>query len=360
MNNASGCPHHQYPVEYLRLARKGALLFLAATLAACLTTLPLGCGADGEQNAEQRIEALLDRGIRPNEMGMVMVLEYHRIEEKESDYVRSIENFRRDLETLYQKGYRLVRFRDLMRGEIAVPAGTTPVVLSFDDSTEGQFRYIKQGSNTVIDPRCALGIMNEFYRQHRDFGYAALFNFLPELFGQPEYEKKKIDYLYTNGFDLGNHTVSHPSLGLLSDEEVQKEIALPVREMKKLNPRVKLDILCLPHGSVPKNQKLMFEGSYDGASYRNNWALLVGSNPFYPCYHYKNPGKLVPRIQAMDYDPEDGSGVEGSEYWLRYFEKHPELRYISDGDPEIISAPSYMEPRLLVDKLPGNARFVGY
>ena len=112
-----------------------------------------GCGGTKKpETTSEQVKALLDKGIRPNEMGMVMVLEYHRIEDEESDYTRSVENFKKDLETLYQKGYRLVKFHDLMRGKIEVPAGTTPIVFSFDDSTEGQFRYLKEGGKTAVDP----------------------------------------------------------------------------------------------------------------------------------------------------------------------------------------------------------------
>ena len=320
-----------------------------------------GCGSTaGDETQVESVDKLLEKGIRPNEMGMVMILEYHQVLEKESDYTRSIENFKKDLETLYDKGYRLVRFHDLVTGKASVPAGTTPVVFSFDDSTESQFRYIKEGEKTILDTECALGIMEAFYKKHSDFGYKALFNYLPQLFDQPKYKKKKVDYLEENGFELGNHTINHPSLGRLSDEEVQEEIALPVKNMKEISPEVKVDVLCLPHGSVPKNQELMYEGSYDGIKYKNNWSLLVGSNPMYPVYHYKNPGKLLPRIQAMDYDPEDGSGASGSGYWLRFFDRNPELRYISDGNAETVCAPSYMKTRLLPDQLPSGMQFVGY
>ena len=320
-----------------------------------------GCsGGDKAASAQQNLKAAFEKGIKPNEMGMVMVLEYHRIGETESDYTRSIKNFKKDLETLYRKGYRLITFHDLLTGNIGVPEGTTPVVFSFDDSTESQFRYIKQGGKTVIDPDCALGMMEAFHKKRPDFGYTGLFNYLPAMFDQPDYKKRKVSYLRNNGFELGNHTISHPLLAKLDDQEVQEEIAVPVKNMKTINSTVKVDILCLPHGSIPRNQALMYDGSYQGTKYHNKWSLLVGSNPFYPPYHYKNPGRLVPRIQVMDYDVESGAGADGSGYWLRYFDKHPELRFISDGDSSTICAPSSMETRVLNDKLPTGTSFRGY
>jgi peptidoglycan/xylan/chitin deacetylase (PgdA/CDA1 family) len=318
-----------------------------------------GCGG-ASTTGKVDVNKLLEKKIKPNEMGMVMILEYHRIEDEESDYTRSIENFKKDMATLNEKGYRLVSFHDLMNGRIDVPAGTTPVVFSFDDSTQCQFNYLKKGTKTTTDPNCALGLMQAFYKQHKDFGYTAQFNLLPEMFDQPDYKKQKLDYLVKNGFELGNHTVSHPSLGRQSDEAVQQEIATQAKNIKAVEPKATVDVLCLPNGSVPKDQALMYDGSYEGTKYHNKWALLVGSNPFYPVWHYRNPGKLIPRIQVMDYDAEDGSGAEGSAYWLRYFDNHPELRFISDGDPSTICAPSYMEPRLQADNMPSGVQFVGY
>lgn len=337
-----------------------ALIALAAAGALLLALPGCGSGADERLSARENVARLARDGVKPNEMGMVMLLEYHRVTDSESAYTRSIENFRKDLETLYAKGYRLVTFKELMSGRIDVPAGMTPVSVSFDDSTEGQFRYIREGVKTIIDPECALGLMKAFYEKHRDFGYTALFNVLPTLFDQPKYRKRKLSYLLDNGFELGNHTVSHLALGKLPDEDVQKEIATAEKEMKSVDPRVKFNILCLPLGSLPKNQSLMYDGSYEGAAYHNDWSLLVGSNPFYPSYHYRNPGRLVPRIQCMNFNPGDGSGAEGSDYWLRYFDRHPELRYVSDGNPDTICAPAYMETRLLKNKLPSGVSFVGY
>jgi len=42
--------------------------------------------------------------LSPNELGRVMILEYHKIDYPEERWTRTPENFRRDLETLYAKG----------------------------------------------------------------------------------------------------------------------------------------------------------------------------------------------------------------------------------------------------------------
>ena len=306
------------------------------------------------------VQSLLKNGIRPNELGMVMILEYHRIAATEGSFTRSIGNFKRDLETLYAKGYRLIKYSDFLSGHINTPAGTTPVIFTFDDSTVSQFRYIDQGGKKVIDPNCAVGMMEAFYHKHPDFGCTAVFSYLPSLFEQPGMGKEKVEYLASHGFEFADHTVSHIPLGKLSDQDVQKEIGASISNMKSIDPNVKVDTLCLPDGVMPKNHDLMFHGSYNGATYNMKWVLLVGSNPLYPQYHYKNPGAELPRIQAMDYDPQTGKGTDGSGYWLAYFDTHPEQRFISDGDPSTICAPGYMQPRLLSGRLPKGVYFAGY
>ncbi|MEM7348491.1 MAG: hypothetical protein AAF485_30055, partial [Chloroflexota bacterium] len=68
-----------------------------------------------------------------NELGQIMVLEYHRFGYPEQRYQRTPQNFRTDLERLYQSGYYPVNFGDIVRGLPNVPPGKKPVVLTFDD-----------------------------------------------------------------------------------------------------------------------------------------------------------------------------------------------------------------------------------
>ena len=169
--------------------------------------------------------------LRPNELGRVMVLEYHKVDYPEERWTRTPENFRRDLETLYARGYRLQSLHDLLDGKITVRAGFTPVVLTFDDSSPGQFRYIEQGGTLVIDPKSAVGVLEAFIQEKPDFGRSATFFVLPgasrpnRLFNQPEHEGRKLRFLVERGYEIGNHTLWHANLGKYPEAVVRKQIA---------------------------------------------------------------------------------------------------------------------------------------
>src|SRR5262245_57603432 len=78
--------------------------------------------------------------LSPNELGRVMILEYHKIDRPEARWTRTPENFRRDLQRLWERGYRLVALSDFLDRKINLPRGMAPVILTFDDSSPGQFR----------------------------------------------------------------------------------------------------------------------------------------------------------------------------------------------------------------------------
>ena len=69
----------------------------------------------------------------PNELGKLLVLEYHRIGNNEGEWIRSEAHFRNDLRMLWDRGYRPVTMRDVANGNINIPEGTSPVVFVFDE-----------------------------------------------------------------------------------------------------------------------------------------------------------------------------------------------------------------------------------
>ncbi|MGH7334181.1 MAG: polysaccharide deacetylase family protein [Candidatus Rokuibacteriota bacterium] len=272
--------------------------------------------------------------LPPNELGRVMILEYHKIDYPEERWTRTPENFRRDLERLYKAGYRLVALNTLLAGRIALPAGTTPVVLTFDDSSPGQFRYLSQNGTLRIDPQSAVAILEAFAQEHPEFGHVATFYVLPgasrpnRLFDQPEHEGRKLQYLVSRGFEIGNHTLWHANLSRYDEKTVRTQIAEAQQWIQRHVPDYRIRTLALPHGVYPKDVQWARLGTAKGITYENDAILMVAGgaapSPFASAF---DPLRL-PRIQAVQRD---------LDYWLTYFERRPYERFVSDGDPGVIT-----------------------
>ena len=274
--------------------------------------------------------------LPPNELGRVMVLEYHKIDHPEARWTRTPDNFRRDLQRLWDKGYRTLALGDYLAGKVALPAGTTPVVLTFDDSSPGQFRMVERGGQWVIAPECGVGILEAFARDHPGFGRAATFYVLPgadppnRLFNQADHATKKLQHLAQNGYEIGNHTLWHANLAKYGEPEVRRQIIQAQEWVQRHVPGYVLRTLALPHGAYPKQLEWAISGSVDGKSYRNDAIMMVagGAAPS-PFARALDPYRL-PRIQAVDAD---------FGYWIQHFDQRPEQRFVSDGDPAVITVP---------------------
>ena len=79
-----------------------------------------------------------------NELGRVPILVYHMIDEEEGRWTRTPDNLRRDLQELYDRNYVLIPLNNYLSGSIDIPAGKSPAVITFDDSTSGHFRLIEK------------------------------------------------------------------------------------------------------------------------------------------------------------------------------------------------------------------------
>ena len=295
--------------------------------------------------------------LHPNELGEIMVLMYHEIGHPEGEWQRTPENFRRDLETLYTEGYRLVSLDDVVQGEIDIPAGTSPVVLTFDDANRGNFNYLEQNGEMELDPDCAVAILEDFYAKYPDFGLAATFYiYYPNPFRQPALIEEKLNYLVDKGFDIGNHTYGHANLGRIGPTEIQRELALHQKHTEQYIPGYIVRSLALPYGASSQDHAhLLLEGSYEGTRYRNEAVLLVGANPAPSPFHQKfNPARL-PRIRASEMNT---AGV-GMYDWLDVLEANPQRRYVSDGNPNTIMVPESLQDALDKNRA-GNREIIIY
>jgi peptidoglycan/xylan/chitin deacetylase (PgdA/CDA1 family) len=271
-----------------------------------------------------------------NELGRVMILEYHKIDLPEERWTRTPDNFRRDLQRLWERGYRLLSLNDYLDGRITLPKGTTPVILTFDDSSPGQFRYLEKNGDWVVDPDSAVGILEQFDKDHPGFGRAATFFVLPgasppnRLFNQPELVGKKLAYLKSRGFEIGNHTLWHANLAKYDETTVRKQLLEAQEWVQKHLPGHRFRTLALPMGAYPKELAWAISGGLNGTAYRHDAILMVAGGAALSPHARGLDLYHLPRIQATE--AELG-------YWINHFDKRVEERYMSDGDPVTITVP---------------------
>jgi peptidoglycan/xylan/chitin deacetylase (PgdA/CDA1 family) len=280
--------------------------------------------------------------IRPNELGLVPVFVYHLFGPAEGAWTRTPANFRKDLDRLYRLGYRTVKLSDYLDGNIDLPAGTSPVVLTFDDSSPNQFRMVERGGRLVPAEDCAVGMLEAFEAKHPDFGHNATFYILPaadpphNLFGQDEYQQQKLEYLLTRGYELGNHTLWHQNLSKVSDAEVQRQLGEAILWTRKLVPSARLDTIALVQGAWPKTKQLAISGAYKGETYRHRAVMLAWGEPNYPFDHVEFNAYAITRTQGIQ---------EQLDLYLGALDKQPEKRYVSDGNPRTLTFPTTLRAK---------------
>jgi peptidoglycan/xylan/chitin deacetylase (PgdA/CDA1 family) len=270
-----------------------------------------------------------------NELGQVLVLEYHRIAYPEQRYQRSPDNFRTDLQRLYERGYYPANFFEMLLGFPDVPAGKKPVVLTFDDSDMTQFYVL---SDNTIDSDSAVGILLQFHNQHPvDWPTRATFFLLADdtndhyrIFGQSEWAKPKVQMLVNLGMEVGSHTVSHTDLSVATAERIYWELAISQHVIEKIVPGYEVQSLSVPYGGFPFTLEFLKEGQWGNYSYTYAGNVAAwggpGVSPFDSAFDPYNVSRLEVIGSAFD-------------YWLAYFDEHPHEYYVSDGDPGRFTVP---------------------
>jgi peptidoglycan/xylan/chitin deacetylase (PgdA/CDA1 family) len=270
------------------------------------------------------------RRLHVNEAGVVPILMYHDITQHERYLGRSVVHFKHDLERLYAEGYRPVSISEYISNRMDLPAGYSPVILTFDDSRKSQFRYRPDGS---LDPNCAIAILNAFNETHPDFRRKATFFLLPRCsFRQLGNDLQKLKLLVAWGYELGNHTVTHANLRRLPDSEVQKEVAGCAELIHRLVPDAPVEALAFPGGHTPRNHALIAAGQYHGFRYANRAGFIAAEAPAPSPVSRRLTPLRIERIQACE-------GETGVDYWLDLIANGRFPKYVSDGDINTVTVP---------------------
>ncbi len=281
------------------------------------------------------------RTIGANEMGQVLVLMYHLIDSKETEWTRTPENFRNDIALLKAEGFYPVNVRDLASGNIDIPAGKSPVVITFDDSSPGQYRILDDGS---LDPDSAVGIL-QAATEDGDWASRASFYCLLDvvpkervLFGQPDRQQEKLRNLIDWGYEVGSHTVTHLNLKKAGKSEAVKQLAESQATLEDIiGGGYAVTSISIPFGEYPSDLSILSSGTYEDTDYRYTSALALDSVPSPSPFSAKFDAMHIPRIRGSENFIADA---------IKNFKARPELRYISDGDPATVSAPKELADAL--------------
>jgi peptidoglycan/xylan/chitin deacetylase (PgdA/CDA1 family) len=273
--------------------------------------------------------------VHANELGEIPILMYHRITTTPSSvYDRTPQDFRAELERLAAERYVPISATDYSTGHIDIPAGTHPVVLTFDDGSTTQFTMDSTGQPA---PDTAVRILLGVAAEHPGFPAVATFYVNQSPFDDNT-GTTALTWLHDHGFEIGNHTLTHPDLADLTPAQAQHEIAGMQRIITDAVPGLPVRTLALPFGSQPQPSPLAISGSSDGVTYHHDGVMLVGANPAPAPFSADFDPSAIPRIRSQ------GSTGEDAQYcstaWLDWLDSHSDLRYTSDGDPQRISTPA--------------------
>jgi hypothetical protein len=229
------------------------------------------------------------------------------------------------------------------------------VVITFDDASPSQFRYVEHNGVRVVDPTSAVGIWLDFGRRRADWGNKAVFCMLSgaeagrSFFGDKGVEGQetawrfeKVRFLAAQGFELCNHTLWHANLGRYDDAAVQEQIARGVLAIDSAVPGYRVRTFALPLGVWPKNRGLAARGAWrdprTGREVRYDFdAVLLVAGKAVPSPHDDvfDPLRLE-RIQVT------GDALERA---LDALERSG-TRYVSDGDPARVARPPAVLPTI--------------
>lgn len=254
----------------------------------------------------------------PNRLGVIPVLEYHLIGTADGRWSRSRQRFARDLELLHARGYRPITVRQLVTKQIDVAPGMTPVVVTFDDASPGQFRFIASGDSVLVDPTSAIGIWEAFANKHAEWKGRAVFCVLPSasaghaFFGdkgiqgqRTEWRLQKVRYLADRGYELCNHTLWHANLAKMSSTMVQEQIARAQLAVDSGAAGYRMRTLALPLGIWPKDRSLLLRGAWRDAksgrttAYEIDAVLRVGGGPSRSPFDTLFNPLMIPRVQVF-------------------------------------------------------------
>ena len=197
----------------------------------------------------------------------VPILIYHRFLPDHYEFSTNVKmrlgDFRAHLESLYTSDYTLISLSDWLTGNLYVPEGRRPLILTIDDLFfADQISLTEEGDPSL---ESGLGVLWHFYLEHPDFGFhVALFpNLGDKLFPGGESELAKvIAWCIEHDAIPYNHFYTHPRLDLTKPKWIPVEAErndIYLRELLSMAEREDLvsslgNIIAIPYGIWPSSK----------------------------------------------------------------------------------------------------------
>jgi peptidoglycan/xylan/chitin deacetylase (PgdA/CDA1 family) len=136
--------------------------------------------------------------------------------------------FDNQMNILNEQGYKGINFDDIYK----LDQDGKYAIITFDDGLAGNVRF-------------ALPILKKY-------GFKAVFFVTVDFIGKANYmDWSDLKELVENGMSVQSHTMSHPHLQTLSDQEIRKELT-ESKEKLESKLHTKISSLSFPHGSYNK------------------------------------------------------------------------------------------------------------
>ena len=201
----------------------------------------------------------------------VPVLTYHQFapDISKSSNARKVRlsDFRAQLESLDKAGYTLVAVDQWINGDVSVPSGRRPLVITMDDLFYNN--QITLGADGQPDPGTGIGVLWQFYQTHPEFGFKlALFSNLGDKLyanpDKPDWEQKlaqAIAWCMDHGAPVYNHTYMHTPLDKMQPADITWQLHWNDRYLRELLTKInrqdlipKLgNMLAVPFGLWPND-----------------------------------------------------------------------------------------------------------
>ncbi|HDL65307.1 MAG TPA: polysaccharide deacetylase family protein [Proteobacteria bacterium] len=186
----------------------------------------------------------------------VPIFAYHSLDESGSFLSFSPEIFRRQMEFLHSRGYRVYTVSEYTKllyegGEMAIPA----VVLTFDD---GFANFLTEAAPVLrkYGYRATVYIPTDFIGRQSDF---------TSLVDLPILSGNEIRKLAEEGFEIGSHSRSHPNLTRLTPDQARNEIVRSKVVLEDLTGK-EVRTFCYPRGDYNREIiELVKEAGYQAA-----------------------------------------------------------------------------------------------